>query len=1196
MSGLEFLFRKTLSNPLDASKIQGPNNFQEAFQELVSYCDRQLPKVIDVDFVPISFDITRDESLMVLGGRHGNIATFESETKRIIRDEEICRSQIISLKMAADDTQVIALSSRFEMLFLEFPSYTIAHRLELREEQVCFRVRGDRDLVYISNMTNEVLVVTIDRNEEVDDRNYKEKRIKLNELVVALDLSDDGLFLALSLEDGSIRLKHTDTEADLQSTEKHSCYSNLLCFSEHRRHLAASFIDFVIKVWSLGSSVSLSHTFDFHTQPVTGLAFVKDNRYLVSGGKDSNIIMSDMKVERKPYQVNLSEGEITWFRASNDHKKLYFNQDRPSFMLWEVPSLNKNARYRKHTGRVNKIIFIPDTFELLSAGSDGLLLVWDYRNDFCQDAFALEGELVNMDISSSGRFVIVISNKPCMYRLNLTTLTYNEYELPNVGISVRISHNEEMVAVTDNLSRILIFEAEGLTKQNMIKGHLNVVSEVYFLPGDEEILSASHDRTLGKWRVETGERLAVFSGHKTAISNMILTREGWVISASTDLNVIIWNIEGILLYSIYLSKSYGQIKGLFLSEDNMHMITLQEEYLTYWQMYNLSIIFQQDVSGPATCFALSRDERIITIGEGETVFIEENPLKTLSPRIIGQNIGSQHKFMKYVLESIKNNNKSSYNPDFNHWVFTPYLIGTAHLLSYSNKIDELSKSLFDEENPAPFFSTINNENPLSISTELAYKNCINICLKYLRSNIRKNPRAYVPIESCLTKLNTLDFPEITRIYDTIFQRCNAPHLPDFCLHETKLPALYHSEQLVIFPENIVPRDMFSSNGRSIVFYKSLCPLDLDIGTEGSIEFLQSLIDCTSSEIFQSKLLQVLLLNKWDRVRWAVYGQGLLYILYMILLSLYCILFRDGHPGFLIFLFIVHVLLFLYEVTQIATDFFDYWGDMWNILDQLRGLSFTVYAVLVWRGQDNHEALLTVIIFSWMRGISYFRMFDGTRYMVRLLAEVIKDMREFFVILLYSTLSFTFIFLLRNPGSGFIDNLTKSYRLDLGDFDSDFTSVFDWLIFFIVTMINPIIMLNLLISIMGDTYGEVQENSVIANFQELTEMIIEIEKLMFWKKRLTHKHFLQQCDFISHEDSGNLKSLEKMKALKQQLMNIEKRCYDIKAIVNKNNIMGVEGYVHEIKREQEIMKKDIRMAVEKNSSLIQRISHKFIESN
>ena len=1191
MSGLEFLFRKTLSNPSDLTKLQGPTNFKEAFNDLIAYCEKQLPVVIDADFVPISFDITNDESSMVLGGRHGNIATFEVDTKRIIRDEEICRSQVISLSLAANDTQVVVLTSKFELLFLDFPSYTIAHRIELREEQACFRVRQDKDLVYVSNMVDEILVVAIDKADEVDDRNYKEKRMKINEIVVTFDLSDDGLFLALGLEDGVIRLKHTDSEADLQATEPYSCYSNLLCFSEHRRHLAGAFLDFVIKVWSLGSSVTLVHTLDLHTQPVVGLAFVKDNRYLISGGKDSAIIMSDMKVERKPFSMNLTDGEIMWFKPSHDHKKLYFNQDKPNFSVWDVPTLNKNARYRKHTGTVNKILFVPESFEIISIGSDGLLVVWDYRNDFCQDLVQLEGELLNMDMSASARFLIVLSSKPCIYKFNLANFKYTEYELQTQSVALRISFNEEHIAITDNLSRIGIYDAEELNKQNVIKGHLGIVSEVYFLESDDIILSASHDRTLGKWKMETGERLATFTGHKSPITKMALTKEGWVISASTDCNVIIWNLQGISLYSIFLEKTQGQIKGLFLSEDNMHMITLQEEFLTYWQMYNLSIIFQVDVGQSPTCFAMSKDERIITIGEGETLFIEENPIRTSNPRIVGRNLGAQHKFMKYILESIKNNVKSNYEPEYNHFVYTPYLIGTAHLLTFSNKIDELSKSLFDEQNPAPFFSSLNNENPLSISTQLAYKNCINICLKYLRSNIKKNPRAFVPIESCLTELNKIDFPEITRIYDILFQKCSAQHLPDFCLHETKLPALYHSDQLVIFPENIISNELYSSNGRSIVFFKSLCPLDLDTGTEGSIDFLQSLLECSSSEIFQSKLLQVLLLNKWDRVRWAVYGQGLLYIVYMCCLSVYCISFRYGYPGFLIFLFIIHVMLFFYEVTQIATDFLDYWGDMWNILDQLRGLSFTVYCILLWRGEDNNDVLLSVIIFSWTRGISYFRMFNGTRYMVRLLAEVIKDMREFFVILLYSTLSFTFILLIRNPGSTFLEYLTISYRLDLGDFDADYHNVFDWIIFFLATMLNPLIMLNLLISIMGDTYGVVQESSIIANFQELTEMIIEIEKLMFWKKRLNHKHFLQQCDFVTHDEGGSEKNLEKMRGLKMQLMHVEKRCYDIKSMLNNNNILEMEGYVYEIKRDQEVIKKDVRLAVEKSAGLIQRISHR-----
>ena len=43
-------------------------------------------------------------------------------------------------------------------------------------------------------------------------------------------------------------------------------------------------------------------------------------------------------------------------------------------MVWEIPQLNKNARYRKHTGTVNKIRFIDSSFEILSIGSDGLLI------------------------------------------------------------------------------------------------------------------------------------------------------------------------------------------------------------------------------------------------------------------------------------------------------------------------------------------------------------------------------------------------------------------------------------------------------------------------------------------------------------------------------------------------------------------------------------------------------------------------------------------------------------------------------------------------------------------------------------------------------------------------------------------------------------------------------------------------------
>ena len=43
--------------------------------------------------------------------------------------------------------------------------------------------------------------------------------------------------------------------------------------------------------------------------------------------------------------------------------------------------------------------------------------------------------------------------------------------------------------------------------------------------------------------------------------------------------------------------------------------------------------------------------------------------------------------------------------------------------------------------------------------------------------------------------------------------------------------------------------------------------------------------------------------------------------------------------------------------------------------------------------------------------------------------------------------------------------------------------------------------------MSDTYSKVQETNDIANYQELTEMIIEVEKLMFWKRAFTQKFYI-----------------------------------------------------------------------------------------
>ena len=188
----------------------------------------------------------------------------------------------------------------------------------------------------------------------------------------------------------------------------------------------------------------------------------------------------------------------------------------------------------------------------------------------------------------------------------------------------------------------------------------------------------------------------------------------------------------------------------------------------------------------------------------------------------------------------------------------------------------------------------------------------------------------------------------------------------------------------------------------------------------------------------------------------------------------------------------------------------------------------MYCIFTWVEYEDVQCkrlLVGLTFVSMVRGISYFRMFDNTRYMINLLSEVFKDMISFIVLLTYSTFSFALIYFImvnnvlkfssdipeeEKVELPFTSYLTTAYLLNLGDFNTDGYGLFEWIIFFCASVINPLIMMNLLISIMGDTYGRVKEEQEIADMKELTEMVIEGEYLLFCKRHQGRKTYTQIC--------------------------------------------------------------------------------------
>ena len=63
---------------------------------------------------------------------------------------------------------------------------------------------------------------------------------------------------------------------------------------------------------------------------------------------------------------------------------------------------------------------------------------------------------------------------------------------------MRFSSDENLLAIGDELFRIIIFDSVIMERKYIIKGHTDIVTEIYFLESDNFVITSSRDGKLMK--------------------------------------------------------------------------------------------------------------------------------------------------------------------------------------------------------------------------------------------------------------------------------------------------------------------------------------------------------------------------------------------------------------------------------------------------------------------------------------------------------------------------------------------------------------------------------------------------------------------------------------------------------------------------------------------------------------------------
>ena len=101
--------------------------------------------------------------------------------------------------------------------------------------------------------------------------------------------------------------------------------------------------------------------------------------------------------------------------------------------------------------------------------------------------------------------------------------------------------------------------------------------------------------------------------------------------------------------------------------------------------------------------------------------------------------------------------------------------------------------------------------------------------------------------------------------------------------------------------------------------------------------------------------------------------------------------------------------------------------------------------------------------------------------------------------------------------------------------------------------------------MGDTYGRVKEEKEIADLKELTQMVIEGEYLMFWKRKHGKRTYMQICavEEVTSESSTQIQRIGKLKKRLKGINNAFSDKHDENKNELKHSMDGISSKLDEI---------------------------------
>src|ERR1700752_2475347 len=347
--------------------------------------------------------------------------------------------------------------------------------------------------------------------------------------VSALALSPQGDCL-IAVDGGIVKRWDTNSQREAATLTGHSPYLSYFEFVNGGRILGTKGRDESLKLWDITTRKPIGVENPGRRGLSNGLAaFSHDGRTLALAHEysDNVVQLKELMTERDLGLLKGLTSNVLSLEFSPDDKILATGTEDNTITLWNTTSFQPLTKLAAHTFSQRSQMFSPDG-KLFAAGADEYSIkLWDTSS--WKEVGSLprnSGRIVFILFSANSAIVAsVASNSVKLWnvatRKELTTVEGYFEERS----AVALSPNGKILAVRNNQKDMFVLLDTSGHELATLRGQPNV-SCLAFSPDGKTLAAGSEDGTVKLWEVLTGQELAAFRDHSSAIAALSFSPDG----------------------------------------------------------------------------------------------------------------------------------------------------------------------------------------------------------------------------------------------------------------------------------------------------------------------------------------------------------------------------------------------------------------------------------------------------------------------------------------------------------------------------------------------------------------------------------------------------------------------------------------------------------------------------------------------